>query len=138
MGTVRYVMLFDAPLERVYASWRDPERLAAAFEFVDSVEVGEGTITLRYDGLFGKRRDLCLKITEEVEERCLAWQADAFGVNGSIDVNPRGAQTYVTFVLGWRPPFGRIGDTVGGWIGFPRKALVDGLARFAEIAKKPL
>jgi uncharacterized membrane protein len=134
------VMVFDAPLERVWASWRDPRRLADAFEFLESVENGDDTVTLHYRGVFGKRRDLELYITEEVDERCLAWRGESTSLNvtGSLMFAPKGAQTYVTFVLGWRPPLGRVGDIIGGWIGYPRKPLRQGLARFEELARQPL
>ena len=140
MGTVRLVMLFDSPLERVYASWRDAERLSRAFDFIESIEFAHNVVTLTYRGFAGKGRTLRLVVTEEVKERCLAWREEESnrGVSGSLAFDARGSQTYVTFVLAWRPPFGRIGDFVGDWVGFPMNPLREGLARFEQIAKEPL
>jgi uncharacterized membrane protein len=133
-------MIFDSPLERVFMSWRDPERLARSFDFLESVEDNGSSFTLHYRGFLGKKRDLQLSITEDVHERCLAWRGEMsnLGVCGSVAFDARGAQTYVTFVLAWRPPLGRVGDIIGAWVGFPMKPLREGLRRLETISQEPL
>lgn len=140
MGTQRHVMLFDAPLERVFASWQDPDQLAEAFGFIESASVEADRYELEYRGLMGKKRTLELAVTERVEERCIAWRGgpSSLNVSGSVAFDAKGSKTYVTFVLGWRPPLGRVGDILGLWFGYPQKPLAEGLERFAEISRREL
>lgn len=138
MGTIRYVLGVDAPLDRCFSIWAQPANLVRFFDFVELVEaVDDHTWSLCYAGKLRRRHSFHIRQTEQVDERVLAYRAidGDYGVQCSISFDASGKMTYVTFVLSYDPPRGRLGDILSALSNYPEHRIRDGLLRFVALAE---
>jgi uncharacterized membrane protein len=78
-----------------------------------------------------------IQLTEDVEGRILAWKTNSGPLaQGSVLFDVTGAETFVTFVVSYDPPGGRVGDILNNMFRFPGRAIEDGLLAWAKAMEK--
>ncbi len=78
-----------------------------------------------------------VQLTEDVVGRILAWKTSKGpSAQGSVVFDAVGSETFVTFVLSYDPPGGRVGDLVNTMFKFPQRALEEGLQSWAQTMEK--
>lgn len=105
----------EAPVEEVYAFWRDLTNFPSFMRHVESVEdLGEGRSRWRVKGPGGARAEWTAELVEEVENTRIAWRAtgDARPYNSGVihfRSAPAGRGTIVSVEARYAPPGGKLG-----------------------------
>lgn len=107
-------VLINKPRDELFAAWR-VERFPEFMENVVAVEaLGGGTARWTIKAPLGREVHLVNSITESIEDRSISWQSEPESeIANSGEVRfvdaPAGRGTYVTLILAYDPPGGRIG-----------------------------
>lgn len=107
-------VLINKPRDELFAAWQ-VERFPEFMENVVAVEaLGGGTARWTIKAPLGREVHLVNSITESIEDRSISWQSEPESeIANSGEVRfvdaPAGRGTYVTLILAYDPPGGRIG-----------------------------
>jgi len=107
-------VLINRPREELFAAWR-VERFPDFMENVVAVEaLGGGTARWTIKAPLGREVHLVNSITESVEGQSISWQSEPESeIANSGEVRfadaPAGRGTYVTLILAYDPPAGKVG-----------------------------
>jgi len=128
--------------EKVYAQWRDFERLPTFMYHLESVQTtGDGRSHWVAKGPVGTTVEWDAEITEDVPGKSIAWRSlDGASVENSGSVRflpaPGGRGTEVYVQLQYSPPAGAVGKVVAKLFGEePNQQLSDDLRRFKQIVE---
>jgi uncharacterized membrane protein len=125
----------DAPVERVFAFWRDVQNFPRFMSHVHEVTGDVAGIThWSVDGFAGPAIEWTAECTGLVDNRLIAWSTlpgSAVRHAGVVTFDEGGdGSTRVTVRLDYQPPAGAIGDRLARLIGFdPKHQLDDDLMR---------
>lgn len=107
-------VLINRPREELFAAWK-VERFSDFMENVVAVEaLGGGTARWTIKAPLGREVHLVNSITESVEGQSISWQSEPESeIANSGEVRfvdaPAGRGTYVTLILAYDPPAGKVG-----------------------------
>jgi uncharacterized membrane protein len=129
-----------APVEEVYAFWRDFENLPRFMRHLESVEVVDARRSRWIaKAPAGKSVEWDAEIVEERENELIAWRSlpggDVFNA-GVVRFQPAPAErgTEVRVALEYRPPFGKLGSKIAMlWREEPRQQIADDLRRLKQV-----
>ena len=108
------------------------------FPFVEVLEkTGDNRWEVAYRNIFARTKTE-VRLTEDVPRRVLAWKTTiAPAAQGSVVFDATGAETFVTFVLSYDPPGGRLGDIMNTMFKFPVRRLEHGLSAWVKAMENP-
>jgi uncharacterized membrane protein len=116
MGSATSYFEVQAPVEQVYAYWRDVSHFPSFMPDVKEVHVtGPTTSHWVVTGPFGKTVEWDAEITEDIPNQRIAWRSvgDADVDNaGAVRFDDRGARTAIEVSLEYNPPAGKAGELV--------------------------
>jgi uncharacterized membrane protein len=117
VGSAAEYFEVEAPVEQVYAYWRDFSHLPAFMPDVEEVIVtGPTTSHWKVTGPLGKSLEWDAEIVEDVPNQRIAWrsvgEADVDNA-GAVRFDDRGGRTRIEVSLGYNPPRGQ-GRRAGG------------------------
>lgn len=107
-------VLINRPRKELFAAWK-VERFPEFMENVVAVEVlGGGTARWTIKAPFGREVQLVNSITESIEDASISWQSEPESeIANSGEIRfvdaPAGRGTYVTLILAYVPPAGKLG-----------------------------
>lgn len=135
--SVDRTLRIDAPVERVYAYWRDFEHFPRWMSHVREVrEVGDGRWHWVVDGPAGAPVEWDSELTQSRENRELAWRSvegSTVDNGGRVRFEPEGDGTRVHVELQYSPPGGVIGEVVAKAFGVdPASEMDDDLGKLAS------
>ena len=129
----------QAPVEQVYAYWRDFSNFPAFMPDVQKVTVtGPTTSHWKVSGPLGKSVEWDAEIVEDVPNQRIAWRSigDADVDNaGAVRFDDRGTSTNIEVSLEYHPPGGKAGELVAELVKDPDKQVqraVDGFRQVVE------
>lgn len=128
----------DAPVERVFAFWRDSENLARWMSHVREVrQLGGERFHWVVDGPAGAPVEWTSELTDVRENRELAWRSvegSTVENSGRIRFEPDGADTRLHIELHYSPPGGVIGQVVAKAFGVdPASDMDDDLPKLRRL-----
>jgi uncharacterized membrane protein len=116
MGSAAMYFEVEAPVEHVYAYWRDFSHFPSFMPDVEEVQVtGPTTSHWVVSGPLGKTVEWDAEITEDVPNQRIAWRSvgDADVANaGAVRFDDRGDATGIEVSLEYDPPAGKAGELV--------------------------
>ena len=139
MGSAAQYFEVEAPVERVYAYWRDFSNFPAFMPDVQEVTVtGPTTSHWKVSGPLGKSVEWDAEIIEDLPNQRIAWKSvgDPDVDNaGAVRFDDRGATTNIEVSLEYNPPGGKAGELVAELVKDPDKQVqwaVDGFRQVVE------
>jgi carbon monoxide dehydrogenase subunit G len=116
VGSAAQYFEVEAPVEQVYAYWRDFSHFPAFMPDVEQVIVtGPTTSHWKVTGPLGKSVEWDAEIVEDVPNQRIAWHSvgDADVDNaGAVRFDDRGGRTNIEVSLTYDPPGGKAGELV--------------------------
>lgn len=142
MATIEKTITIDAPAERLYAIWTNPQMFPRFMENVEEVSTtGPNRTHWKMHGPLGKTLEWDAVTTEQVPNSVVAWRS----VEGSGNIENEGRvtlkslspnQTEATVALGYSdPPGGKVGEVVTAIIQDPDRRLSTDLERLKKLAE---
>jgi uncharacterized membrane protein len=142
MATIEKTITIDAPAERLYAIWTNPQMFPRFMENVEEVSLtGPNRTHWRMNGPLGKTLEWDAVTTEQVPNSVIAWKS----VEGSGNIENEGRvtlkalgpnQTEATVALGYSDtPGGKVGEVVTAIIQDPDRRLSSDLERLKKLAE---
>jgi uncharacterized membrane protein len=131
----------DAPVERVYAYWRDFTNFPQFVPHVKEVTPlgGDDRLThWKVDGPVGVDAAWDARVTEDVPNEKIAWasvEGSRVANAGVVRFEQRDGQTDVEVALEYEPPGGTAGALFARMIENPERQVEEALERFGEIVK---
>lgn len=114
MGSAARYFQVEAPVERVYAYWRDFSHFPSFMPDVEEVQVtGPTTSHWVVSGPLGKTVEWDAEITEDIPNQRIAWRSvgDADVANaGAVRFDDHGDATGIEVSLEYDPPAGKAGE----------------------------
>ncbi len=141
MGTVSKYATVNAPVEQVYAYWRDFTHFPAFMPHVKEVTAldPDGTRThWKVEGPLGVDAEWEAHIVEEVPNEKIAWASaddSRVSTSGAVHFDGRDGHTNVEVALEYDPPGGKAGEIAAKLFEDPEAQVEHALERFAEIAE---
>lgn len=138
--TVSTGVIVNRSAQDAYELWRDFSRLPAFMTHLESVRVSDGgTSHWTATAPAGRTVEWDAEITEDVPGQVLSWRStEGADVPNSGTVRfapaPGGRGTEVRVQLDYRPPAGKVGNTVARLLGEePRQQITDDMRRFKQV-----
>jgi uncharacterized membrane protein len=134
----KYVSV-DAPVEQVYAYWRDFTNFPNFMPHVKEVSAVGGDDKRTYwkvDGPLGTPAEWEARITEDVPNEKIAWASteDSKVQNsGVVRFDGRNGQTGIEVALEYEPPAGKAGEIAAKLFEDPETQVENALDRFKQI-----
>ena len=141
MGEVAKYRLVDAPVEKVYAYWRNFTNFPAFMPNVQEVRPldGERLTHWKVDGPAGTSAEWDAEIVEDVPNEKIAWRSvegSKVETSGVVRFDARDGQTHVEVALDYEPPAGAAGEAVAKiWGDDPSTQVDEALERFSEVVR---
>lgn len=142
MATVEKTITINAPAERLYAIWTNPQMFARFMENIDEVSTtGPNKTHWKMQGPLGQKLEWDAMTTEQVPNSIVAWKSVEGSGNleteGRVTLKPLGPnQTEATISLGYSdPPGGKVGEVVSKIIADPDRRLESDLERLKALAE---
>ncbi len=139
MGSAAQYFEVEAPVEQVYAYWRDFSNFPAFMPDVEEVTVtGPTTSHWKVAGPLGKSVEWDAEIVEEVPNQRIAWRSvgDAEVDNaGAVRFDARGATTNIEVSLEYNPPGGKAGELVAELVKDPDKQVQRAVEGFRQVVE---
>jgi uncharacterized membrane protein len=139
MGSAARYFEVKAPVERVYAYWRDLSHFPEFMPDVREVRVtGPTTSHWVVAGPLGKTVEWDAEIVEDIPNQRIAWRSvgDATVDNaGAVRFDDRGGITNIEVSLAYNPPAGKVGELVTELVKDPDRQVeraVDGFRQVVE------
>ena len=116
MGSAAQYFEVEAPVEQLYAYWRDFSHFPAFMPDVEEVTVtGPTTSHWKVTGPLGKSVEWDAEIVEDLPNQRIAWRSvgDSQVDNaGAVRFDDRGGRTNIEVSLEYNPPAGKAGELV--------------------------
>jgi uncharacterized membrane protein len=139
MGSATKYFEVQAPVEQVYAYWRDFSHFPSFMPDVEKVHVTSPTIShWVVAGPFGKTVEWDALITEDILNQRIAWTTvgDADVNNsGAVRFDNRGDTTGIEVSLEYRPPAGKAGELVAELFKDPDKQVERAAESFRKVVE---
>lgn len=142
MAHVEKTITIDAPAERLYAIWTNPQMFPRFMENIEEVSTtGPNMTHWKMQGPLGQTLEWDAITTEQVPNRVVAWKSVEGSGNieneGRVTLMPKGAnQTEATVSLGYSDvPGGKVGEVVSKVIADPQRRLDTDLERLKKLAE---
>lgn len=139
MGSVTKSILVNAPVQQVFAFWRNFENFPRFMENIESIQVtGEDTTHWKTRGPLGTSVEWDARTTSVQENRKIAWQSieGKIETHGAVTFEEAGPnQTKVTVGLEYQPPGGILGEAAAKMFADPEDQLEEDLNRFKQVAE---
>ncbi len=141
MGEVAKYVTVNAPVEKVYAYWRDFTNFPNFMPNVKEVApVGASDERTRWkvDGPLGASAEWEAEIVEDVPNEKIAWRSlegSRVENSGVVRFDDRGSQTSIEVAIEYQPPGGAAGDAVAKLFENPEQQVDEALDRFAEVVQ---
>ena len=139
MGSAAQYFEVEAPVEQVYAYWRDFSHFPSFMPDVEEVTVtGPTTSHWKVSGPLGRSVEWDAEIVEDVPNQRIAWRSvgDAEVDNaGAVRFDDRGGTTNIEVALEYHPPGGKAGELVAELVKDPDeqvKRAIDGFRQVVE------
>jgi uncharacterized membrane protein/CBS domain-containing protein len=136
LGSIRQSTVVHVPVRSAYDQWTQFEEFPAFMSGVEQVQQLDDR-RLHWRGkVAGKVRDWDAKITEQVPDQKIAWQATSGKRNdGIVRFEPLGAdRTRVDVEMAFEPE--GVAELVGSAIGIPERRVKGDLERFRELIER--
>ncbi len=142
MATVEKTITIDAPAERLYAIWTNPQMFSRFMENIEEVSsLGANKTHWKMQGPLAQTLEWDAIITEQVPNSIVAWKSVEGSGNieneGRVVLKPLGPnQTEATVSLGYSDvPGGKLGEIVAQVISDPARRLESDLERLKALAE---
>jgi uncharacterized membrane protein len=139
VGSVAKYFEVEAPVERVYAYWRDFSHFASFMPDVQEVRVtGPTSSHWVVTGPLGKSVEWDAEITEDIPNQRIAWTSvgDAEVDNaGAVRFEGRGRMTGLEVSLEYNPPAGKAGELVAELFKDPDKQVERAVENFRKVVQ---
>jgi uncharacterized membrane protein len=139
VGSAAKCFHVEAPVEQVYAYWRDFSHFPAFMPDVKEVQItGPTTSHWVVSGPLGKTVEWDAEITEDVPNQRIAWRSlgDAEVDNaGAVRFDDRGETTNIEVSLEYDPPAGKAGELVAELLKDPDKQVERAVENFRKVVQ---
>jgi uncharacterized membrane protein len=139
MGSAAKYFQVEAPVEQVYAYWRDFSHFPSFMPDVEDVHVtGPTTSHWVVAGPLGKTVEWDAEITEDIPNQRIAWTSvgDADVDNaGAVRFDDRGGMTNIEVSLHYDPPAGKAGELVAELFKDPDKQVERAVENFRKVVQ---
>src|SRR3954466_8517973 len=142
MANIEKTIEINAPTERLYAIWTNPQMFPRFMENVEDVStIGPNRTHWKMNGPLGKTLEWAAVTTEQVPNSVIPWKSIAgsgtLENEGRVTLKPLGPnQTEATVALGYSdPPGGKVGEVVTAVFQDPDRRLSSDLERLKKLAE---
>jgi uncharacterized membrane protein len=139
MGSAAQYFEVQAPVEQVYAYWRDFSHFPAFMPDVEEVTVtGPTTSHWKVTGPLGKSVEWDAEITEDIPNQRIAWKSvgDAEVDNaGAVRFDGGNGITNIEVSLEYSPPAGKAGELVAELVKDPDKQVAWAVENFRMVVE---
>jgi uncharacterized membrane protein len=139
VGSVARYFEVEAPVEQVYAYWRDFSHFPSFMPDVQEVRVtGPTSSHWVVTGPLGKSVEWDAEITEDIPNQRIAWTSvgDAEVDNaGAVRFEDRGRMTGLEVSLDYNPPAGKAGELVAELFKDPDKQVERAVENFRKVVQ---
>jgi uncharacterized membrane protein len=139
VGSAAKYFEVEAPVERVYAYWRDFSHFPSFMPDVKEVTItGPTTSHWVVAGPLGKTVEWDAEITEDVPNQRIAWASvgDAeVGNAGAVRFDDRGETTNIEVSLEYHPPAGKAGELIAELFKDPDKQVERAVENFRKVVQ---
>ncbi|HZA82612.1 MAG TPA: SRPBCC family protein [Actinomycetes bacterium] len=140
MGSAAQYFEVEAPVEQVYAYWRDFSNFPAFMPDVEEVTVtGPTTSHWKVTGPLGTSVEWDAEITEDLPNQRIAWRSvgDSQVDNaGAVRFDDRGGRTNIEVSLEYHPPAGKAGELVAELFKDPDKQVQRAVENFRLVVER--
>jgi uncharacterized membrane protein len=139
VGSAARYFHVHAPVEQVYAYWRDFSHFPSFMPDVKEVHVtGPTTSHWVVSGPLGKTVEWDAEITEDIPNQRIAWTSvgDAEVANaGAVRFDDRGETTDIEVSLEYSPPAGKAGELIAELFKDPDKQVERAVENFRKVVQ---
>ena len=141
MAAISKYVTVEAPVEKVYAYWRDFTNFPTFMPHVKEVTaVGDDDSRTRWkvDGPLGVDAEWEAEVVEDVPNERIAWRSvegSRVENSGVVRFDSRNGHTDVEVSIDYQPPAGAAGEAVARMFENPEAEVEDALERFNEIVR---
>ena len=139
MGSAAQYFEVEAPVEQVYAYWRDFSNFPAFMPDVQEVTItGPTTSHWKVSGPLGKSVEWDAEIVEDIPNQRIAWRSvgDSQVDNaGAVRFDDRGGRTNIEVSLTYDPPGGKAGELVAELVKDPDKQVQRAVENFRLVVE---
>ena len=139
MGSAAKYFHVAAPVEQVYAYWRDFSHFPAFMPDVKEVHItGPTTSHWVISGPLGRTVEWDAEITEDVPNRRIAWRSlggAEVDNAGAVRFDDRGETTSIEVSLAYDPPAGKAGELVAELFKDPDKQVERAVESFRKVVQ---
>jgi len=139
MGTVVKEIVVNAPVEKVFAYWKNFENFPRFMNNIESVQItGNNTSHWKSKGPLGTHVEWDAETLTVEENHKISWKSTGGSVetHGGVTFHPEGAnQTRVVAGLEYTAPAGALGEAVAKIFSDPDSQVAEDLQRFKTIAE---
>ena len=139
MAAVAKYASVEAPVEKVYAYWRDFTHFPELMPHVKEVTPigGDDTRThWKVEGPLGIDAEWDARVTEDVPNEKIAWTSDEDSrvhTSGVVRFDSRNGTTDIEVALEYDPPAGKAGEIAAKLFEDPEQQVEDALERFKQV-----
>lgn len=138
MGSATRYAEVAAPVDQVYAYWKNFENFPAIFSDVEKVIVEGQNSHWVVKGPAGKTVEWDARVSEDVPNERIAWESvgdSEVNTSGVVRFDEAGGGTKVTIALSYDPPGGKVGEVVAEILKDPDKQLEVALDEFRKVVE---
>lgn len=141
MQRVEKSIRVDAPVEKVYALWRDFENFPRFMEHVEEVrklDTDGGMTHWKLKGPVGMAVEYDARLTQDEPNKSIGWNSSggSMETTGNVTFTQMENNTLVHVVMQWYdPPAGALGEAASRMLQDPDKMLEEDLHRFKNLAE---
>jgi uncharacterized membrane protein len=140
VGSAAQYFEVEAPVEQVYAYWRDFSHFPSFMPDVQEVTVtGPTTSHWKVAGPLGRSVEWDAEITEDLPNQRIAWRSvgDSQVDNaGAVRFDDRGTSTNIEVSLEYDPPAGKAGELVAELVKDPDKQVQRAVDNFRLVVER--
>jgi uncharacterized membrane protein len=137
MGSITREITVQAPVDRVYAAWRNFENLPRFMRHLRDVRTIDGRRThWSADGVAGIGAEWDAELVADEPERRIAWRSvegSALRTSGEVAFTARGPATDLRVAMEYDAPAGPLGEFVASLLSDPDGRVGADLERFREL-----
>ena len=138
MASVIKSLVVNAPVEQVFAFWKNFENFPRFMEHIESIQVvGPDLTHWKARGPLGTSAEWDAKTISVQENQKIAWQSTEGNIetHGAVTFESEGGGTKVTVGIEYQPAGGALGEAVAKMFANPETMLEEDLNRFKQVAE---
>jgi len=141
MGEVAKYVTVDAPVEKVYAYWRDFTNFSNFMPNVKEVSpvAGDDTLTRwKVSGPLGVNAEWDARVVEDIPNEKIAWSSledSRVKTSGAVRFDAKDGQTSIEVALDYDPPAGAAGELAAKLFQDPQQQVDEALEKFKQIVE---